>query len=176
MVLDSLFSPLSTLAAILTMFSSLVLTTLLGLAASLPVELESSALAIREPGTLQVLQPRTNGVTYTKSQNFAVYAGGPVFAGPFDPNHISFVMQGDGNFVAYDANHNPVWASNTAGHPGCAQSQTNGACFLYFTGAGDLAVFVDNNVVAWHTNTAGKANSMALMGSAPYIILYNGTN
>ena len=33
-------------------------------------------------------------------------------------NGNTAIMQDDGNFVLYDVNNAPVWASNTAGNPG----------------------------------------------------------
>jgi hypothetical protein len=39
------------------------------------------------------------------------------------------IMQGDGNFVLYNPGGLPIWASNTAGHPGAGLiMQDDGKC------------------------------------------------
>ncbi len=54
-------------------------------------------------------------------------------------------MQGDGNFVLYDQNNDPVWASGTAGNPGAD---------LAVQEDGNLVVYLNGNPL-WATNTAG---------------------
>jgi hypothetical protein len=49
-------------------------------------------------------------------------------------------MQGDGNFVVYDANGVPRWATGTAGHPGAYFNVRND---------GTTQVVYQGNVI-WH--------------------------
>lgn len=69
--------------------------------------------------------------------------GTPIWATGTNPNGSYAIMQDDGNLVVYDSNNKPLWASNTAGHPGA-----------------QLSVQGDGNAVIyqpiWATDTAGK--------------------
>ena len=48
-------------------------------------------------------------------------------------------MQSDGNFVIYDINWTPVWASNTGGNPGAYLIvQTDGNVVIYNTSGSPL--------------------------------------
>ena len=53
-------------------------------------------------------------------------------------------MQNDGNFVLYDVNNKPVWASNTAGNPGA---------YLAVQEDGNLVVYNQGGNPLWATNT-----------------------
>ena len=161
------------------MLFHLISTTLLGLAASLPVELEltheSLALALRDAGAVMPLESRTSsGVTYTISQNFVVNGNGPPFAGPYSPDGVSFNYQNDGNFVVYDPYGNPVFTSNTGAHENICDNSSS-QCYLAFLGNGNLAVYIGGSI-AWQTGTAGKGYQVAFMGKAPYVIIYNKSN
>ena len=53
-------------------------------------------------------------------------------------------MQGDGNLVLYDWYNQPLWASNTSGHPGATLSvQTDG----------NVVIYDPSNRPLWATNT-----------------------
>ncbi len=53
-------------------------------------------------------------------------------------------MQGDGNFVLYDANGAAVWASGTYGNDGAR---------LTVQDDGNLVVYAANGAPLWATNT-----------------------
>ena len=54
------------------------------------------------------------------------------------------IMQDDGNFVLYDVNNEPVWASNTVGFPGA---------YLAVQEDGNLVVYNQDGNALWATNT-----------------------
>lgn len=54
------------------------------------------------------------------------------------------IMQGDGNFVIYDRDVNPIWTSNTWQHPG---SQ------LVVQSDGNVVIYNPNGTPVWATNT-----------------------
>ena len=53
------------------------------------------------------------------------------------------IMQDDGNFVLYDQDNEPVWASNTGGNPGA---------YLAVQDDGNVVVYQDGSPL-WATNT-----------------------
>jgi hypothetical protein len=56
------------------------------------------------------------------------------------------IMQGDGNLVIYDPRAHPLWASNTAGHPGAwLIVQNDGSLVIY--DAGSQPLWASNSVV-----------------------------
>jgi hypothetical protein len=59
-------------------------------------------------------------------------------------------MQTDGNFVVYDVAHNPIWSTNTAGHPGAyLRQQYDGNLVVYSAGGTPLwAAMTVNNAPA----------------------------
>ena len=163
------------------MLLHLLWTTLLGLASSLPLELEynheNAALAVRDAGAVMTLGARSSsGVTYNVNQNFLTYSSVPSFNGPFGPNSVSFYFQGDGNAVAYNGDPvtpNAVWDSGTGGHGDiCSNS---GQCYLVFQGDGNLVIYIGGSP-AWATGTAGKGYTVAFNGQAPYVVIYNRGN
>lgn len=52
-------------------------------------------------------------------------------------------MQDDGNFVLYDQNNEPVWASNTDGFPGA---------YVSVQDDGNLVIYQNGNAL-WASNT-----------------------
>src|SRR5215212_9493934 len=67
------------------------------------------------------------------------------------------IMQGDGNFVLYEAHRGqqiPVWASNTPGQ--------NGARVI-MQGDGNLVVYTSGNQPIWASNTYGKPGAYLVM-------------
>lgn len=60
-------------------------------------------------------------------------------------NVVRAVMQGDGNFVLYDNNGNPVWNSGTGQRPGS---------FLAVQDDGNLVIYTRTGNVAWNSRTA----------------------
>jgi hypothetical protein len=54
------------------------------------------------------------------------------------------LMQSDGNFVIYNPDRNPVWASGTAGYPGA---------HLVLQGDGNLVIYDSSGVPRWASNT-----------------------
>jgi hypothetical protein len=72
------------------------------------------------------------------------------------------VMQGDGNLVEYDAG-TPVWASNTAGHPGSdfeAQSD------------GNFVVYAPGHVPIWASNTSGRTGNVLTVQDDRNVVIY----
>jgi hypothetical protein len=68
----------------------------------------------------------------------------PVFQAPNAfGNGNTAIMQDDGNFVLYDQNNQPVWASGTAGNPGAD---------LAVQEDGNLVVYLNGNAL-WASNT-----------------------
>lgn len=62
-------------------------------------------------------------------------------------NGCEAIMQGDGNFVLYDCNHQPLWASGTSG--------ANGS-WLAVQDDGNLVVYGAHMEANWATGTNGK--------------------
>ena len=96
-----------------------------------------------------------NGATFLRLQqdrNLVVYkvrTGGSFSAVFQAPNAFgngnTAIMQDDGNFVLYDQNNQPVWASGTSGNPGA---------HLAVQDDGNVVVYLNGNPL-WATNTGG---------------------
>jgi hypothetical protein len=73
-------------------------------------------------------------------------------------------MQTDGNFVIYDDQNRPVWATNTQGYPGA---------FLIVQNDGNVVIY-KNNSPLWNSGTdlsyAQNCNNVALSGGNPTIL------
>ncbi len=69
-------------------------------------------------------------------------------------NGMRAAMQGDGNFVVYNASNTPLWYTNTAGHPGSHITlQTDGNLVLYDA----------NHVARWSSKTASTESVPAIL-------------
>lgn len=83
----------------------------------------------------------TVGLHYQGDGNLVLYGpDGPVWSSGTDSTRAGFAtMQGDGNFVVYDAVGQPVWATDTAGLPGAElRVQDDGRIVLYDSGGGAI--------------------------------------
>jgi hypothetical protein len=58
------------------------------------------------------------------------------------------VMQGDGNLAIYGSNGAPVWSASTEGHLGA---------YLVVNNNGDVSIYTSYGAPLWSTNTAGQA-------------------
>jgi hypothetical protein len=109
-----------------------------------------------------VMQEDGNVVLYRTDNSAALWAsntwGKPVTVA---------IMQGDGNFVAYDASGKPYWASNTWGNPGA---------WLMLQDDGNLVVYSSLNKSLWATNTVQEWSIKTIppqvvdLGNGHYIV------
>ena len=71
-------------------------------------------------------------------------------------------MQGDGNLVEYVGSQ-PLWASDTAGHPGA---------YLGMQGDGNLVLYGDNGAL-WSSDTAGHPGAwLGMQGTDGNLVIY----
>jgi hypothetical protein len=74
-------------------------------------------------------------------------------------------MQTDGNFVLYNQHGVPIWATNTAGHPGAEAVWQND---------GNLVVYTASGQPIWASNTAGRApNGYFNLQDDGNLVIYN---
>ena len=72
--------------------------------------------------------------------------------------------QNDGNLVIYDANNNPIWASNTSG---------KSAWRTYMQPDGNFVIYSSVWNPIWATNTSGNNNSKIVMQDDGNLVIYN---
>jgi hypothetical protein len=79
------------------------------------------------------------------------------------PNaRYALVMQSDGNLVEYDAG-TPIWASNTAGHPGSDfEAQPDG----------NFVVYAPGHTAIWESNTGGRTGSVLKIQDDGNVVIY----
>jgi peptidoglycan hydrolase-like protein with peptidoglycan-binding domain len=79
------------------------------------------------------------------------------------PNaRYALVMQSDGNLVEYDAG-TPIWASNTAGHPGSDfEAQPDG----------NFVVYAPGHTAIWESNTSGRTGSVLKIQDDGNVVIY----
>lgn len=106
----------------------------------------------------------TGTITSATTPN-ALYTGERLNPGEqlTSPNaRYALVMQGDGNLVEYDAG-TPVWASNTAGHPGSDfEAQPDG----------NFVVYAPGHVAVWESNTNGRIGSVLKIQDDRNVVIY----
>jgi hypothetical protein len=78
---------------------------------------------------------------------------------------FTLILQNDGNLVIYDPSNQPLWASNTWGHPEAAEAimQNDGNFVVYDVAARAL----------WSTNTSGNPGAWVIMQSDGNLVLYD---
>ena len=74
----------------------------------------------------------------------------------------------DGNFVIYDANGHPIWASRTDGRIPAGSVQMNVD--------GNLVIYLEDGTPVWASDTPGHAGGMAQLQDDGYLVLYEDPN
>jgi len=98
------------------------------------------------PGQWALSEDQRFGVTYQTNGDLvlAKWDGEPIWI-TWLPDYLGCaVMQGDGNFVVYDGDSQPLWASGTDGHPGAYLSVQND---------GNMVIYDVNGSALWASGT-----------------------
>jgi len=112
-------------------------------------QLNTNDQLVADNGKTQLLmQNDGNLVLYRTDTHQALWASN-TWAKPV--NHA--VMQGDGNFVCYDANGQAYWATGTWGHPGS---------YVLLQDDGNLVVYGPNGGPLWASNTVQNWDPMTV--------------
>jgi hypothetical protein len=80
---------------------------------------------------------------------------------------FTFIMQGDGNLVLYQAGRGAIWASGTNG---------SGANVAIMQGDGNLVLYRPGGVAVWHTHTNGFSNAWLAVQNDGNVVIYQGTS